>query len=807
MSDRNKTRPQLIKELKAMREKVAELESAMSHSKPSDAAKETLSKAVFYTERDIGDLKLAEIIDIQSIQSLMEHFYDLTHIPMSIIDLKGDVLLGVGWQEICSKFHRLHPETCKYCIESDIKLSSGIPEGESRLYKCKNNMWDVATPIMVGGRHVGNVFSGQFFFDDERLDYEFFRLQAKKYGFPEKEYLSALEAVTRLSKESLNAGMAFFIKLAQMISQLSYSNIQLNRSLAERDDLMNSLQATEQNFRAIFENASVGIFRTTPYGRFLNANPALARIYGYDSTKELMECVTDVGTQLYVDPEAREQCISIINKRDFAVFEARMRKKDGSICWVQQRARAVRNGEGETIYYEGFSEDVTDRKRAEEELKQHQDNLETLVRERTAQLEEKNRLLMSEIAERKKAEEALRESENTYRTIFENTGNATLFYGGDSKISLVNTEFEKLFKYTKAEVEGKKNWKDLTLEDDYERLKQYHYQREIDPEAVPKKYELRVVDRYGHIRNVYMTIALIPGTKKRVASILDITPLKEVENALRESEMHYRLLFNHAGVAIAHVDALGRLLRFNDTLADFSGYTRQELAGMLISSITHPDYLEQTEHLKNRQINGEIDQFTIEKCYVRKDGSFRWGELKATPVRDEQGKFLSAVLVINDITERKQAEKALEESEALYRNLFENAAIGMFQSSLEGRFLRINRAYATMLGFESPEEVISSITDTATQIHADPGNRETLLAALKQQDWFYGEQPYLRKDGSIMIGKISIRRVLKPDGTVSYLEGIVEDITETEAGRRGFIGKRKGVADQGKKSCGNEHNS
>jgi len=102
----------------------------------------------------------------------------------------------------------------------------------------------------------------------------------------------------------------------------------------------------------------------------------------------------------------------------------------------------------------------------------------------------------------------------------------------------------------------------------------------------------------------------------------------------------------------------------------------------------------------------------------------------------------------------------------------------MFQTSLEGRFLRINQAYATMLGYESTEEVIATIADTATQIHADSGNRAVLLATLEQQDWFYAEQPYLCKDGSTMIGKLAIRRVLKPDGTVAYLEGVVEDITE-----------------------------
>ena len=87
---------------------------------------------------------------------------------MAVIDIAGKVLVGVGWPDICTRFHRVHPETCKHCIESDTQLTAGVPQGEVRLYKCRNNMWDVATPLLVGGHHVGNVFMGQFFFEDER---------------------------------------------------------------------------------------------------------------------------------------------------------------------------------------------------------------------------------------------------------------------------------------------------------------------------------------------------------------------------------------------------------------------------------------------------------------------------------------------------------------------------------------------------------------------------------------------------------------------------------------------------------------
>jgi len=199
-------------------------------------------ESILSPEGDIGDLELADIIDVPEIQSLMDDFYKLAPMPMAILDLKGKVLVGKGWQDICTRFHRVHPETHDNCVESDLQLTTDISPGEFKLYKCKNNMWDVATPIMVGDTHVGNLFSGQFFFDDEPLDYKLFTSQARRYGFDEDEYIAALECVPRLSRDFLATGMDYLTKFAAIISKLSYSNIKLARSHAERDALMESLR-------------------------------------------------------------------------------------------------------------------------------------------------------------------------------------------------------------------------------------------------------------------------------------------------------------------------------------------------------------------------------------------------------------------------------------------------------------------------------------------------------------------------------------------------------------------------------------
>jgi PAS domain S-box-containing protein len=238
--------------------------------------------------QEMANLELAEIVDGKAIQFLMGDFYKLAHIPIGLNDLKGNVLVSVGWQDICTRFHRVHPEAGKHCIESKAQLSAGIPSGEYKLFKCKNNMWDVATPIIVNGQHVGNVFSGQFFFDDEPLDYELFRSQAKKYGFNEKEYIASLEKVPRLSRKAVDTSMAFLMTFANMLSQLSYSNIKLAQSLAERDALVDALRESEKREKALSEELTV-ILDSVPAAVLITHDPGALKLTGNRTSYEWLQ--------------------------------------------------------------------------------------------------------------------------------------------------------------------------------------------------------------------------------------------------------------------------------------------------------------------------------------------------------------------------------------------------------------------------------------------------------------------------------------------------------------------------------------
>ncbi|MCX5827810.1 MAG: Cache 3/Cache 2 fusion domain-containing protein [Deltaproteobacteria bacterium] len=154
-------------------------------------------------------------------------------------------------------------------------------------------------------------------------------------------------------------------------------------------ETMEGLRQSEEKYRGIFENSLEGLFQTSFEGRFLSANPAMARILGYHSPDELLAGITDIKQQLYAQPDDRNDIVStILEKGEVLGREVQFYRKDRQKIWVSISARMVHDEAGKPLFIEGFFADVSDRRRAEEELKKHRDHLEELVRERTAELME-----------------------------------------------------------------------------------------------------------------------------------------------------------------------------------------------------------------------------------------------------------------------------------------------------------------------------------------------------------------------------------------------------------------------------------
>ncbi|UWU46884.1 PAS domain S-box-containing protein [Limnospira platensis C1] len=176
--------------------------------------------------------------------------------------------------------------------------------------------------------------------------------------------------------EDLTLTITEAINSFQQQKQLTDQNFQLqemNRALElltqDQANLIESLGKTERKYRSIFENALEGIFQISPDGKFINANPTLAKIYGYESPKELMSSITDVQKQLYVQPNRWDELLETLHQRhEISKFESQVYNRDGEIIWISESARIVNDENGDILYYQGFVEDITERKRAEAEL-------------------------------------------------------------------------------------------------------------------------------------------------------------------------------------------------------------------------------------------------------------------------------------------------------------------------------------------------------------------------------------------------------------------------------------------------------
>ena len=140
----------------------------------------------------------------------------------------------------------------------------------------------------------------------------------------------------------------------------------LSRDITQLKQTEQALRQAEEKYRAIYENSPEGIFQTTRDGHFLSANPALARMYGYGSPEEVVVALTDIENQLYVDPERREEFSRLMRERgEVGGFESQIHRKDGSVIWISESARTVKDVDGNFRYYEGIVEDITARKQAE----------------------------------------------------------------------------------------------------------------------------------------------------------------------------------------------------------------------------------------------------------------------------------------------------------------------------------------------------------------------------------------------------------------------------------------------------------
>jgi two-component system sensor histidine kinase/response regulator len=354
---------------------------------------------------------VSELLDVEHLQTLLNNFCNAVGIAAAIIDLKGNIMAAAHWQRACTDFHRVSETSCKRCVESDTELSLRLQEGQDfTIYQCKNGMTDAASPVIIDGRRLANVFIGQFHLREPDLG--FFRRQAQECGFDEFEYLKAVSEVPVMPEEKLPSILGFLTGFAKMVGSLSLGRIRASQaaeeikkradelrlsraaalSLAEdaeaarreisryKDHLeqlvrerTDNLRESEERIRLVLESAGEGIIGVNPDGKIAFVNPAACRTLAYSTEEFVGVDLHDLIHHSHEDgsPYPREDCPmygSVSMGTASHVDNEVLWRKDGASIPVVYSSNPI-NKDGNVVGAVITFRDITERRLAEEQMR------------------------------------------------------------------------------------------------------------------------------------------------------------------------------------------------------------------------------------------------------------------------------------------------------------------------------------------------------------------------------------------------------------------------------------------------------
>lgn len=551
MNDENMTREQLLDELSKLRQEIIELKLAskvenipITESQSSSPDRGLLSDR---TEDPVSDqpegqsthnpplrYKFSDLVDLSLLQQLLNSFYQTTGIPHGVIDNENNILSEIGWQDICTRFHRVCPQTECRCKQSDRYIANHLFDSPYIGYKCLNGLMDYATPIIIEGQHLATIFHGQFM--HEPPDEDFFRRQAQEYGFDEAAYLEALHRVPIISEDKIESIMLFYSQLGQVLAAMG---LERKRQLEAADQ---AIRKYEERLRLVLEAS---------YDSFWDLNVATNELY-IRQHGDKMPKYSPQGLEEHIrtwkrliHPDDLDLTLASLNKHLDGYtpkFEAeyRMLTPSGEWKWILDRGQVVtRDKAGQPLRMTGTSRDITNRKQAEFAL--------------------------------------LQSKEKFSKSFHCNPDSMTITTLEEGRYIEVNEGFFKITGYEPSETIGRTVY-DLNTWVFPE--KRNHLLKKIQEHGSVRNFELEIGTKSGEIRTVCLSgeIINLNGEAHLLLSSRDITKRKQMEAALRLSEECFSKAFN-ASPVIMTITTLeqGRFIKVNNAFCNITGYSRENI--------------------------------------------------------------------------------------------------------------------------------------------------------------------------------------------------------------------------------------
>jgi two-component system cell cycle sensor histidine kinase/response regulator CckA len=509
--------------------------------------------------------------------------------------------------------------------------------------------------------------------------------------------------------------------------------------ITERRKMEATLREREEQYRTLLETMEEGYYEVDLAGNLTFINDSFSKMHAREN-------MLGMNNRQYMSEETARRVYEIFNGvyktgQPVRSVEWEIIRGDGEKAVVEASVYLIKNAQRERIGFRGIERDITERKRTEERLRQ---------------------------------------SEEKYRNILENIEDG--YYEEDLAGNFVffNEAMCRIYGYPKEELLGL-NYKEYTDKETAEKL--FKVFNEMYRTGNPcKEYTYALTRKDGVKRYIEASASLRRDPSGKPIGfrgvVRDVTERERAEEALRQSEEKYRTILENMQEAYYELDLAGHFTFVNDALCKHLGYTKEELIG------THSrQYQDETTAKKIYQIFNEVYRTgeslkALESEYVRKDGTKGTYELSASLVRDSEGKPIGFRGVSRDITERKQAEEALQRSEERYRTIIENIQDGYFENDLAGNFTFANDIICRNLGYTREESIGLNYRQYTDEENAKELYRHYSELYRTGQPIKPFEAGYVRKDGGKLAAEISVSLIRDSEGKPIGFRGISRDITE-----------------------------